>query len=748
MATVPNSFVPQVGQGGGGVSAEFVAPGIATMENVAAEQQVKLGGVTERLGTAMWRIGQIMEDDINTARAKGADAAYLDAVNDILNGDNGYMFSKGADAQGRFDAASGELANRAQSIMDGLDNDVQRRMFQSSAQRNLSNARTRMNIHRNDEVVKWNAAESAARASRYGGEAVNEYQTRNDDGVDSQGRPTGKYAVNVENAMREARNRGRIAGLPDDSEAMRDMERGVMDGIAGGVVGRLMLDSDFSGGLRYIEGIREKLSPETYERLRSALTVNREAQSIPELGESIKNGRGLVSPSATEPFVNPVATPSRTTTSALGPEKGVVIEAEEGSKVVAPYDGIITGIKNEEDGSITLAIRLDNGDLAVMSGLSKDSEKIAPLVEEGRVSRGVPIGVMGTGPLTYSIERDGKPLPLEQVNSVNTDQLPRKVENLQEALNEANGIPDRKVREGVRRWLRQSYAEDDDARDAAYASMVQQAAEMVSKGQPIPPGILSNLTEKDRTALLTPFARQDSIEALEVIARYPDTLTYEWLAANKGSFKRETYETMLGRISSGENKLMAVDAQEINVLLTNNGYGNLVSPKTDDEKTQSLMFRQYVEDQLKRARATGELKPDTRQKILDDAVMNMGTITKRGLIWDSESQMPMSMMTQKQRESVVERIQTQKVEAGGKVLWNPEKDYPAVLAVLAEGRERAIAEGDRAAAARYEPTPEIIKYFYEQTIEVRRAAAREQSKTKSRDGRDSQFMPAPSWMYY
>ena len=157
MPQVPTSFVPQVGVSGEGASVQFVAPGVAPMQNLAAEQQVELGRTTQSVGQTLWRIGQIMTDDINSARAKQADSQFLDAANEILRGQQGYMYSRGQDAESRFQAAQDALAERAQAIQDSLDNNVQRQMFQQATARNLSNFRTQMYGHRNEQVVKWNA---------------------------------------------------------------------------------------------------------------------------------------------------------------------------------------------------------------------------------------------------------------------------------------------------------------------------------------------------------------------------------------------------------------------------------------------------------------------------------------------------------------------------------------------------------------------------------------------------------------
>jgi hypothetical protein len=523
----------------------------------------------------------------------------------------------------------------------------------------------------------------------------------------------------------------RLAGFPEDSDAMRAAKADVMDNIAKGVVGRLMQDKDYAGGIRYIDGIREQMSPANYEQLRNTLVVNRERQMIPELGDSIRSGGGLSTVSGTAPFVNVVETPSRTVTVKEGMgdleaqgRGGVMIEAQQGSKVVAPYDGVVAEVETK-NGRTTVAIQLDNGDVAVISNLDPKGKDATSLYQNMIVGRGQTIGVMADEPIQYSLSRNGEPLPMDKVNSIGKDEVPRVPASEEEALAMANGIPDRDTREGVRTYLRGKYAEDAQREAQGYAARLEAANNYVAQGQDIPPDIYAKLSAKDRASLMSPFAQVDDYAALETALRAPAIITHEWLSKNKGRFTQGTWNSLMGKAGARVNELAKVSADEITAALVNNGFGAIAYPANEADKIKGLMFRQYLDDRLTTARDVGTLTDDERRKIINGAVMNMATITTPGMLWgESEEVMPISMMTQPQTRTVIERIQTKPVEAFGQSVWDPEKDFPALLVYLATQRQAALDAGNIGLAMTYDPTPENILYFYDEVVREKTNQAR------------------------
>lgn len=668
MPTVPTSFVPQVGTSGETGNVQFVAPGIAPMENLAAQQQIELGRATQGLGQTVWRVGQIMEDDYNTAKAKSAEGAALDAMDGILNGENGYMFAQGQDAQARFGATEAAIAERVQGAMQGLDNDVQKAMFQQSVSRAMGNARVRMNTHRNNEVTKWKAQESSRRAKRYVGQAINAFESRDDMSVDAAGNPTGEFATNVRVALEEARKAGRLAGYPEDSEAMAGLQRDVMDDVASGVVGRLIDRTDYNGAMAYLGTVKGQINPETHERLLGIAYSGQRKAGVDELTRNIMNFGRVESVALTRPYVTPV--PGGNMMSAKpgvgleeGQDQGTVITAEPDTPVHAPYDGKVTHMETDSTG-MSLRIQLDDGRVAIMRGLSPNSEAAGGLYAGKAISRNSVIGLMGNGSMQYMLEENGEPVDVMDVNSVSTQAVgaePRPPKTLEEALAMANLTkPDVADVKAVRATIRQRWAEREDAQKASYEQLVMQVDRIISEPgndwKSVPDGLWGQLSPADQEARLKPWREQNDLTVAEEYARSPGAFPVDRVMRLRDSLTRDTYTRMLNAASSASNQSAQVDAQAINATLINNKMDSLAFPKGDKDKAASLLLRQRIEETLRDARQRGPVDDRMRQQIIDDAVMTFGSRDDRSWIeWLIRSgtqvkEAPIAGMTAEDRE--------------------------------------------------------------------------------------------------
>lgn len=713
MPQVPTSFVPQVGVSGESANVQFVAPGIAPMENLAAQQQVQFGRATESLGNTVWRIGQIIEDDINTAMAKKQEGVALDSIEQLLNGQNGYMFTRGQDAEANFAATESAMAQRIQAAMDGLENDVQKAMFQQSISRTLSTARSRMVGHRNDQLVRWQAAESDARAKRFIGQAVNAYDSRNDNRVDKAGRPVGEYATNVQVALEEARKAGRLLGYPEDSEAMRGIQRGVMDGVAAGVVGRLVDRDDYNGAMAYLGSVKDQLNPATHETLLSRAYSGQRRAGIDEVSKNILNFGRVDSVALTRPYITPV--PGATMERAKpgvgleeGAGQGMIITASPDSPVHAPYDGIITHMERDESG-LSVRIQLDDGRVATMRGMAGTSEQLGGLYAGKAISRNEVIGAMGKGTLIYQLEENGEPVSVTDVNSVapkDANLEPKPPTTLEEALSLANLVkPEVGDVKAIRAEVKRRWAEREAAGKASYEQLVMQVDNVM--GQPdgdwmsVPEHLWSQLSPADQEARMKPWREENDIAVLEEFARSPGAFDIERVMKLRGSLTKETYNRMLTSVSGRANQAAHVDAQRINATLINNGLDALAFPKNDEDRAASLLLRQRIEDSLRTAREAGPIDEKRRQEIIDNAVMNFGSNTSDSW-WDWLTgsdivvrELPLAAMTTEQR-GLVRQDQVFRNIRGLKI---PMDKYEQIRA--------AIIQADKV------PTDENIRAVYE-----------------------------------
>ena len=212
----------------------------------------------------------------------------------------------------------------------------------------------------------------------------------------------------------------------------------------------------------------------------------------------------------------------------------------------------------------------------------------------------------------------------------------------------ANGIENRTTREIARARIKEIYNDRATAEAQSYDSLLQEAEQYVRSKQPIPPGIFASLQPKHRKALTTPFADYDDVTALEQTYRTPGIITHDWLAQNKGKFTEGTWNSLMGKAGAASNAAARADADYITVRLDENGLKNLAFPKPKSkDEVDSLRLRLNIETTLKRMRERGPVDEDMMLKVVDQAIMNWGTIKYQGWFMDSvQVKKPTAAMTE------------------------------------------------------------------------------------------------------
>ncbi len=302
MPTVPTSFVPQVAPSGGGESAQFVAPGIATAENLGAQQQVQLGRAMTQAGDVAFRIGSSIQDALDEAAAKEADVATLTQFNQMSAQ---YLSTAGKDAETQYQATLDQMSQVGASALDGLQTETQRKMFAPVLARNMASFQSRMLGHRNSAIKEYNVKEGFARGEQYADAAVVAYA--NKDAINPYtGQPYGRaeFDVNVGVALNSVRAAAAEMGIPADSAQARDMERKVYDKVATGVMGDLLRQNKYTEAQAFLDEMAgsEAIDPKVNDQLRSTLDANRERVTIEELTQSIRVNGVLRSKSDPESY--------------------------------------------------------------------------------------------------------------------------------------------------------------------------------------------------------------------------------------------------------------------------------------------------------------------------------------------------------------------------------------------------------------------------------------------------------------
>jgi hypothetical protein len=286
MPTVPTSFVPQVAPAQGGDIGQFQAPGVQPMQNLAGEQVERLGRATTAAGLAAFRAGSAIQDQLDEAAAKGADVAGQRNADAIYQN---YMSLEGKAAEDAYQDSIDGLSAAFAAPMDGLQNDVQKAMYQQAAARNMMARQSQMSAHRLRETKRYYANESAARSDAYANNAVMSYSVREELGPD--GRKIGlvRYEADLGIAMQEARKAAAAQGVPAESAQMQAIERNIMDKVAEGVVNNLMREGNYAEAQTYLDDLAKgKVGEKVYDSLSTSLEANRQRVAVEQLTASIR----------------------------------------------------------------------------------------------------------------------------------------------------------------------------------------------------------------------------------------------------------------------------------------------------------------------------------------------------------------------------------------------------------------------------------------------------------------------------
>ncbi|CAB4164961.1 Peptidase M23 [uncultured Caudovirales phage] len=658
MPTVPTSFVPQVADTGASQIVPFEATPGQPMQNLAADQQVKMGAATTDAGNVMFRIGSVIQDKMNEAAAKDADTQMLSSAQELLRGKNGYLTTRGQDADTQFDQAEAALSDRAQSILDGLQNDTQKAMFRGAASRSLVAFKSQMSDHRNQEISKWKISSSIARQDKLVGMAINETASRGMMIRDNDGNmvPDGPFHLYSAAAMRELDERNALMGIPDNSELADLSRRELQTQIVDGVSKRLMSEGNYQAALDFVNqhmsvnNLDTKAGNELANRTTAArnemvgkITAMRREKSSDELAQSIKETGWAISPSATNNFISP-ADALRIDRNAPGSLQYTVTPF---STIVAPADGTVIEETQDEKQGHTIVIKFEDGTIGRFSHMDgKNSVMTGQFIPQGNVI-GVPGGRRdGNAFFGYLLEKNGKAIDPTSINALTkTDTMNRisTPQTIDNAITIAkNEISDPQLRDATITKLTRLYAVDDQvAREQLERVTSQAANELAATGsistetaKILPLKVYRELTEKERN-----YSSPITLAALELSGGQPldpegkpfknadgTVVTLKQYITDQymvGNLSHSDFIDHMKRARSSAAEYGYADETALKTFMVNNGMGDILakSGTNDAAAAQVLNFKTAVSEQIRKMRDSGiKIGPEQEQTAMKRVV--------------------------------------------------------------------------------------------------------------------------------
>lgn len=668
MPTVPTSFAPQVDVSTQGMPA-LEAPGVSAMRNAAPEQMQEMGRAQIQAGTTVMRIGQRIQDEIDEAETKAADVAALRQAQEILRGENGYLRTTGKNAETQYQSAQEALAKVFQDTESQLTNDVQKRMFQQVATRNLLTLQGQMADHKFREVKVYSINESKSRMELYTAEAIQNYESRGQ--KDENGAAIGAYNTAINTALAEADNLARLNGLDLEGSQAKALRNSVYSTVTTGVVSRL-LDDDNPAAARafYDEQVKAgRLDEQTALRLNSAIdgtedkievvtAIERYTQG--DIGQT-EDGR------TTARFIMPVD--STVVTSVVGDPRdkgkrahnGIDLAVPAGTKVRAPYNGEVIQAWNDDKygGGMSMRVRLDNGDIVGFAHLSGFDAKVGDRVTQGQVV--ARSGDTGTGGphLHYTLKRNGKPIDPRTAGDIEsgggggtpmqttTDSLEKTLAAIDRDYADKPLIRDQ-IKAGVRQqWGQLRAIENERERE-----LIDNAKEAWYKAggdwRAIPNSTWAQLPEDVKFQLQKGLPRESSEETVLELIKNPQLVTPGNIEKYRDKLSESDYRQFYARAySSNETTVRAVsiDNQQLDGIFNANGLERLVSPKAGTEDAAaSIKIQNQIRDIIDTEQTvTGkELTRDRKRQIMEQVIMDQAFVSE----WGRDPRKPVALLTE------------------------------------------------------------------------------------------------------
>lgn len=243
-----------------------------------------------------------------------------------------------------------------------------------------------------------------------------------------------------------------------------------------------------------------------------------------------------------------------------------------------------------------------------------------------------------------------------------TDTAP---DTLREALAKADQIQDPDTRKLVQSNLRSRYEQQDALIAQEYRTLVDNTEQFLAvPGNTIamlPAGQFGKLRPKDQQQFLKGERQDNELGTMEELARNPSLLSNEWLAANRTKMTHATYVKLLADVNQPQKVYEAsVNATQLNATLANNGMLNLVDPKSDEDKTASLMLRDNIAKLVNAKQATMKTKMTDAdmQVIIDKAIIQDKAFLPS---WGRDAQKPIAAMTQEELQRGYVMIQKEEI---------------------------------------------------------------------------------------
>lgn len=251
------------------VAPEVAAPAIQQGPDYTGKQMEAMGAAMMNSGTAVIKIAERIQDDIDDAATKQADNKLYKYLNNELTK---YLSTKGQEAINKLKPVEEDISRYVGNIADNLQNDMQRKMFTQVAEKRLAAVQSNMNAHQLKELQQWNLTESKDRVTNLMMDAIDNaanYKVRG--GIYDER----KLAMQI-----EVGNIARLQGIVDaegkidiKSEQYKSLVREANTALHTKVLNSAINNDQLDFARDYLKTFRKEIAPDALNQIDKSLDV-------------------------------------------------------------------------------------------------------------------------------------------------------------------------------------------------------------------------------------------------------------------------------------------------------------------------------------------------------------------------------------------------------------------------------------------------------------------------------------------
>jgi hypothetical protein len=257
---------------------DVAAPAIQQGPDYTGKQIEQAGAAMVTAGSTFMKIAERIQDDVDDTVTKQADNFLSEKIREAQTK---YMLTKGQDAVNGYAVVDEGLTKIVQDTADGLENEMQRKMFGNVAQKRLIAARAEMGAHQLKALKEWKFNETKSRIENFKEDAVANSSKWSVPGSLYQKRKT-EMLAEVDDLAQQAGIVNANGEVDKKSEQYKELVRGVNTDLHETVINQFVAEEKPKMAKEYLDNYKGEIDRKKLDNLTTFVKKAEETVNVKE----------------------------------------------------------------------------------------------------------------------------------------------------------------------------------------------------------------------------------------------------------------------------------------------------------------------------------------------------------------------------------------------------------------------------------------------------------------------------------